>query len=44
MQAVPGVLAKEGAEALLCVSLPDMGLGVALKVADAGYRAATRRR
>jgi L-asparaginase II len=40
MQAAPGVLAKEGAEALLCVSLPDMGLGVALKVSDAGYRAA----
>lgn len=40
MQAVPGVVAKEGAEALLCVSVPDMGVGVALKVADAGFRAA----
>ena len=34
MQAVPGVIAKEGAEALLCVSVPEMGIGVALKVAD----------
>ncbi|HET6712688.1 MAG TPA: asparaginase [Actinomycetota bacterium] len=40
MQAVPGVIAKEGAEALLCVSVPDLGIGVALKVADAGFRAA----
>jgi len=40
MQTVPGVVAKEGAEALVCVSLPEMGVGVALKVADAGYRAA----
>ena len=39
MQAVPGVLAKDGAEALCCVSLPHMGLGVALKVSDAGFRA-----
>ena len=40
MQAVPGLVAKEGAEALVCVSVPDMGIGVALKVADAGFRAA----
>ena len=40
MQAVPGIVAKEGAEALLCVALPDRGFGIALKVADAGYRAA----
>jgi L-asparaginase II len=40
MQAVPGMVAKEGAEALVCVSVPEMGIGVALKVADAGYRAA----
>ena len=40
MQAVPGVVAKEGAEALVCVSLPERGVGVALKVADAGFRAA----
>ena len=39
MQAVPGLVAKGGAEALLCVSLPAMGYGVALKVADAGFRA-----
>jgi L-asparaginase II len=39
MQAVPGLIAKEGAEALVCVSVPTMGLGVALKVSDAGYRA-----
>jgi L-asparaginase II len=40
MQAVPGLLVKDGAEALLCVSVPSMGLGVALKVDDAGDRAA----
>jgi L-asparaginase II len=40
MQAVPGLVAKEGAEALLCASVPSMGLGVALKVSDAGFRAA----
>jgi len=40
MQVVPGVVAKEGAEALVCVAVPDQGLGVALKVADAGFRAA----
>ena len=39
MQTVPGLVAKEGAEALLCVSAPDRGVGVALKVADAGFRA-----
>jgi L-asparaginase II len=39
MQAVEGVLAKEGAEALVCASVPDRGLGVAVKVADAGFRA-----
>ena len=39
MQAVPGVLAKDGAEALCCVSLPHLGLGVAMKVSDAGFRA-----
>ena len=40
MRSLPGIVAKEGAEALLCVSLPERGLGIALKVADAGYRAA----
>ncbi len=39
MQAAQGVLAKDGAEALCCVSLPHLGLGVALKVSDAGFRA-----
>lgn len=40
MQTVPGLVAKEGAEALVCVSLPERAIGVALKVADAGFRAA----
>lgn len=39
MQAAPGVLAKDGAEALYGVALPRLGLGVALKVSDAGFRA-----
>jgi L-asparaginase II len=39
MQASPGVLAKDGAEALCCVSVPQMGIGVALKVSDGGFRA-----
>ncbi|MGZ8630893.1 MAG: asparaginase [Actinomycetota bacterium] len=39
MQVVPGLVAKEGAEALLCVSVPDRDIGVAVKVADAGFRA-----
>ncbi len=40
MQAAPGIVAKEGAEALVCVCVPEMGVGVALKVADGGERAA----
>jgi L-asparaginase II len=40
MQAVPGLAMKEGAEALDCVVAPDAGLGIAVKVADGGYRAA----
>lgn len=40
MQAAPGLVVKEGAEALVCASLPGSGLGVALKVADGGFRAA----
>ena len=40
MQNVPGVVAKEGAEALVCACIPEMGVGVALKVADGGDRAA----
>ncbi len=38
MADVPGVIAKEGAEAVIAVGLPD-GRGVAVKVAD-GHRAA----
>ena len=38
MRALPGWIAKGGAEALFCAAGPD-GLGVALKVQDAGYRA-----
>jgi L-asparaginase II len=39
MQTAPGVLAKDGAESLCCVSLPQIGIGVALKVSDGGFRA-----
>lgn len=35
----PRVAAKSGAEALFCVALPELGLGVALKVIDGGSRA-----
>lgn len=38
--AVPGLVAKEGAEAVFAVGLPD-GRGVAVKVADGGGRAAS---
>jgi L-asparaginase II len=40
MQEVPGVVMKEGAEALDCVALLDRRIGVAVKVADGGERAA----
>jgi L-asparaginase II len=40
MEAAGGVLAKEGAEALDCATVLASGLGVAVKVADGGYRAA----
>lgn len=40
MQATPDVVAKEGAEALSCAVSLGAGLGVAVKVADGGYRAA----
>lgn len=40
MRSAPGLVVKEGAEALVCASLPGSGLGVALKVADGGFRAA----
>jgi L-asparaginase II len=38
MRALPGWVAKGGAEALFCAAGPD-GLGVALKTQDGGYRA-----
>ncbi|HXV32545.1 MAG TPA: asparaginase [Gaiellaceae bacterium] len=38
MRALPGSVAKRGAEGLLCAGLPD-GTGVALKVEDGAYRA-----
>jgi L-asparaginase len=39
MRALPGTVAKRGAEGVLCAGLPD-GTGVALKVEDGSYRAA----
>src|SRR5205085_1312734 len=38
MRALPGWIAKGGAEALFCAAGPD-GLGIALKIEDGGYRA-----
>lgn len=38
MRALPGAVAKRGAEGVVCVGLPD-GRGVALKVEDGAYRA-----
>lgn len=38
MRGAPGLVAKEGAEAVLAIGLPD-GRGVALKIADGGIRA-----
>ncbi|GIV00531.1 MAG: asparaginase [Actinomycetota bacterium] len=40
MRTVPGLVAKVGAEALHCAAVPELGLGVAVKVADGGERAA----
>jgi L-asparaginase II len=40
MRAAEGVVAKEGAEALFCAAVLDEGIGVAVKVADGGFRAA----
>jgi L-asparaginase II len=37
MQALPGWIAKRGAEGLICAAAPD-GLAVALKVADGNPR------
>jgi L-asparaginase II len=39
MEAVPGLVAKEGAEAIDCVASGSAGLGIAVKIADGGYRA-----
>jgi len=38
MRALPGAVAKRGAEGVLCAALPD-GAGVALKVEDGAHRA-----
>lgn len=38
MRALPGAVAKRGAEGVFCAGLPD-GAGVALKVEDGAYRA-----
>jgi L-asparaginase II len=40
MDAAPGVVAKAGAEGMICAAIPSMGLGVALKVRDGSPRAA----
>ena len=40
MEAVPDLVVKEGAEALDCAVSLTAGIGVAIKVADGGYRAA----
>jgi L-asparaginase len=39
MRAVPGAVAKGGAEALRAMSLPEQGLGVAVRVEDGAFRA-----
>ncbi len=41
MAATGDVLAKEGAEALTCAGVSSSGLGVAVKIEDGGYRAAS---
>jgi L-asparaginase len=38
MRALPGAVAKRGAEGVVCAGLPD-GTGIALKVEDGAYRA-----
>ena len=40
MAATPDLVVKEGAEALTCAVSLSAGIGVAVKVADGGYRAA----
>ncbi len=39
MRALPGVVAKGGAEALASVGVAGEGLGIAVRVEDGGYRA-----
>jgi L-asparaginase II len=39
MQTAPDLVVKEGAEALDCAASISDGLGVAVKIADGGYRA-----
>jgi L-asparaginase II len=39
MTVAPDVVAKEGAEALACAGVTSSGLGVAVKIADGGWRA-----
>ena len=40
MEATPNVIAKGGAEGLLCAAVLDRGLGVAVKISDGSHRAA----
>jgi L-asparaginase II len=40
MASVPGIVSKVGAEALHCAAVLDAGIGVAVKIADGGDRAA----
>ena len=40
MRAAPGIVMKEGAEAIDCAVALEPGIGVAVKVADGGFRAA----
>jgi L-asparaginase II len=40
MEAIPGVVVKSGAEAMICAALRDRGIGIAVKIADGSGRAA----
>jgi L-asparaginase II len=40
MESAPGVVAKAGAEGLICAAVPARGLGIAAKVGDGSSRAA----
>jgi L-asparaginase II len=40
MEATPDIVVKEGAEALDCAVILGAGIGIAVKIADGGYRAA----